>query len=227
MLGRFQLPQHIPQQPPLGIPAPGEPSPEYSNRPAKLRLFRHTCGSSLATGWAGAPGGSGHRRLLGGSVSDIQVGVTLDEISAGLSRIFEDDPDSTDDVRVPSPRPPSEDTARPHLQVAPALPEVVIESVRDSLGLPAKLAQSPWITDLPTASVAALVVGFAAHMPAALAVGVLAVWAPSAFRAGSALNTPVLRRGVAWRPPSRLQSPRPASPWPCSARRAARSQLPR
>ena len=70
------------------------------------------------------------------------------------------------------------------------MPEVVIESVRDSLRLPARAAQSPWTTDLPVASAAALVVGFAAHMPALLAIGVLAVWAPSAFRAGSALNIP-------------------------------------
>ena len=124
-------------------------------------------------------------------MSEIEVGVTLQQLDADLSRIFEDDQDSAGDVRVPAPRPPSEDSARPHLQLAPcAMPEIVIESVRGSLGLPAKVARSPWTTDLPTASVAALVVGFAAHMPASLALGVLAVWAPSAFRAGSALNTP-------------------------------------
>jgi exopolysaccharide biosynthesis polyprenyl glycosylphosphotransferase len=124
-------------------------------------------------------------------VSEIEVGVTLQQFDADLSRIFEDDQDSADDdVRVPIPRPPSEDSDRPHLQLAPAVPELVIESVRGSLGLPAKIARSPWTTDLPTASVAALVVGFAAQMPASLALGVLAVWAASAFRAGSALNSP-------------------------------------
>jgi exopolysaccharide biosynthesis polyprenyl glycosylphosphotransferase len=123
-------------------------------------------------------------------VSDIQVGISLQRFNADLARIFEDDHELAEGTRVPSPRPASEDAVRPHLQLAPVVPELVRESVRESLGLPAKLAQSPWTSDLPAASAAALVVGMAAQMPLPLALGVLAVWAPSAFRAGTALNTP-------------------------------------
>lgn len=122
------------------------------------------------------------------------MGITLPQLNQDLAQFFENGQEISGDIRVPRPRPASEDVVRSHLHVAPTVPEVVRESVRESvrgsLGLPAKLQQSPWTSDLPVAGAAALVVGLAAEMPVLLALGVLAVWAPSAFRAGKALNAP-------------------------------------
>ncbi|CUR55109.1 Undecaprenyl-phosphate galactose phosphotransferase (modular protein) [metagenome] len=124
-------------------------------------------------------------------MSEIQVGISLPQLNHDLAQIFENGQETSVDVRIPGPRQPSDEAvSRNHLHLAPAVPEVVLEPVADSLAVSRQLRQSPWFTDLPVALVASLVVAAAAQMPTHYAVGVLITWAISALYAGKRLNAP-------------------------------------
>ena len=124
-------------------------------------------------------------------MSEIQVGISLPQLNHDLSQIFENGQETAVDVRVPGPRQPSDEAAiRSHLHLAPPVPEIDLEQVGDALAVPPRLRQSPWVTELPVAVTAALVVGLAAQTPLSYLFGVMTVWALSALHAGHALMAP-------------------------------------
>ena len=135
-------------------------------------------------------GERGTEFYVGGSVSDIQVGVTLQQFNADLSRIFEDDQDSqaTSGCRARDPHPKirpghiySWRLRCPRRSSSPyGTPSGCPRSSPSLLGQPkCPSPRSPhWSSDSPRTC------------PHPSPSGVLAVWAPSAFRAGSALNIP-------------------------------------
>ncbi|MGD9957858.1 sugar transferase [Nocardioides sp.] len=92
---------------------------------------------------------------------------------------------------MPGPRPPSDEAgSRHHLHLAPPVPEIALEPVRETFAVGRQWRQSPWVSDLPVAAAAAIVVGLAAQTPLSYIFGVMLVWSYSALHASHALMAP-------------------------------------